>query len=116
MADKIEWGAGTDGPWHCVPKEHVVLVCTSTSREYSYATRVAECDYWSSPAHGQPDRVTALANARAIAEVPAMVAALRWYSDGFCELGPSHECCGRLGDESCSGCNARAILARIDGK
>ena len=38
-------------------------------------------------------------------------AALEWYADQFCELGSSHECCGRMSDDECSGCRARAALA-----
>ncbi len=37
-------------------------------------------------------------------------AALREYSDIFCELGESHECCGRLTEADCSGCLARKTL------
>ena len=37
--------------------------------------------------------------------------ALEWYADQFCELGNSHECCGRMSDDECSGCRARAALS-----
>jgi len=38
---------------------------------------------------------------------------LGYYADQFCELGKYHECCGKLGDDQCSGCKARAFLAHI---
>lgn len=43
-----------------------------------------------------------------------LVEALRWYADQFCELGTSHECCGRLTPDECSGCKARAILTKAE--
>ena len=36
---------------------------------------------------------------------------LKWYADTFCELGNAHECCGRMSEDDCSGCRARAALA-----
>jgi len=36
--------------------------------------------------------------------------ALRWYADQFCELGRYFEGCGKLPDDQCSGCKARAAL------
>ena len=42
-----------------------------------------------------------------------LVGALEWYGDTFCELGSSHECCGRLSSDECSGCYARATLAAL---
>ena len=42
-----------------------------------------------------------------------LVGALEWYGDTFCELGSSHECCGRLSSDECSGCQARATLAAL---
>lgn len=38
------------------------------------------------------------------------VAVLRYYADTFCELGPHHECCGKLSKDECSGCLARSAL------
>jgi hypothetical protein len=37
------------------------------------------------------------------------------YADTFCELGPSDECCGKLNDDQCSGCRARAALSNAPG-
>ncbi len=33
------------------------------------------------------------------------------YADLFCEWGAAHECCGKLSDDECSGCKARAALS-----
>ncbi len=52
-------------------------------------------------------------NPTAIGEV---VEALRWYGHQFCELGASHECCGRMTDDDCSGCKARIALAKLGGR
>lgn len=52
-------------------------------------------------------------NPTAIGEV---VEALRWYGHQFCELGASHECCGRMTDDDCSGCKARIALAKLEGR
>jgi chromosome segregation ATPase len=46
------------------------------------------------------------------AELQAMREALRYYDHQFCELGESHECCGRLSKDECSGCFARQTLTR----
>lgn len=40
--------------------------------------------------------------------------ALGYYADTFCELGEFNECCGKLRDDDCSGCKARAALASCD--
>lgn len=42
-----------------------------------------------------------------------LVEALEWYGDTFCELGSSHECCGRLSSDECSGCQALTTLAAL---
>lgn len=44
-----------------------------------------------------------------------LIDALEWYGEQFCELGQYHECCGRMGDDQCSGCKARALLTRVKG-
>jgi hypothetical protein len=46
------------------------------------------------------------------AELRVMREALRYYGHQFCELGESHECCGRLSKDECSGCFARQTLTR----
>ena len=46
------------------------------------------------------------------AEVERLREALGWYAKQFCELGTSHECCGRMTADDCSGCLARAILEK----
>lgn len=43
-------------------------------------------------------------------EVERLRAALQWYGDQFCELGASHECCGRLTADDCAGCFAHQAL------
>jgi len=40
--------------------------------------------------------------------------ALKYYADTFCELGPYHECCGRLTSDECSGCRAASILSQTE--
>lgn len=40
--------------------------------------------------------------------------ALWYYAETFCELGKYHECCGRMSDDDCSGCKARAVLSSCD--
>lgn len=47
-------------------------------------------------------------------EVEALRAALKYYAHDFCELGEGHECCGRMTNEECSGCKARAALKGKD--
>jgi len=42
--------------------------------------------------------------------------ALAWYADQFCELGTSHDCCGRMTSDDCSGCMAQAILTKKEPK
>jgi hypothetical protein len=32
------------------------------------------------------------------------------YASTFCELGEHHECCGRMSQDECSGCAAKAYL------
>lgn len=49
------------------------------------------------------------------AEVERLRDALANYAEWFCELGPSHECCGKLPPHDCSGCRARAALAKEPG-
>ncbi len=56
------------------------------------------------------DAATARAATMA-AEVARLRGALQIYADGLCELGQSHECCGRLSSADCFGCTARAALA-----
>lgn len=36
--------------------------------------------------------------------------ALAYYADTFCELDKGHECCGKLDEDECSGCKARATM------
>lgn len=40
--------------------------------------------------------------------------ALKYYADTFCELGPYHECCGRLTSDECSGCRAASLLSQTE--
>ena len=49
------------------------------------------------------------------AEVARLREALEFYADTFCELGAADECCGKLDTEHCSGCIARAALAKEPG-
>lgn len=73
-------------------------------------------------AHGLPgwyrDCVADIAAARALAAEAAsaskderireLEAHLAHYADQLCELGPHHECCGKLSDDECAGCRARS--------
>ena len=43
----------------------------------------------------------------------ALVALAKYYGQQLCEHSPSHEACGKLTDEDCGGCPARALLAKI---
>lgn len=43
-------------------------------------------------------------------ECERMRKALAYYADTFCELDKGHECCGKLGEDECGGCKARAAL------
>ena len=49
------------------------------------------------------------------ADVVELVEALRRYADQYCELGPYTELCGKLEWDQCSGCLARAALAKHGG-
>jgi len=44
------------------------------------------------------------------ADIARLSEVLRYYGHQFCELGESHECCGRLSKDECSGCFARQAL------
>jgi hypothetical protein len=56
----------------------------------------------------------ALARAdRAEALLKEAVEALRYYADTFCEHSPYDEVCGHLSRLDCSGCRARATIAKI---
>lgn len=48
------------------------------------------------------------------AEIVRLRELLEWYAEQFCELGTSHECCGRLSSDDCSGCKARQALGGND--
>ena len=41
------------------------------------------------------------------------IGALEWYAEQFCEYGSSDDGCGKYGDDICSGCKARATLAKL---
>jgi hypothetical protein len=65
-----------------------------------------------------PAIIAALRAEQALAERDAEIVRLRelleWYAEQFCELGTSHECCGRLSSDDCSGCKARQALGGND--
>jgi hypothetical protein len=47
------------------------------------------------------------------AEIARLRAALKWYADQFCEYDASFDGCGKLSDDICSGCKARAALQPV---
>lgn len=44
----------------------------------------------------------------------ALVEALQWYAEQLCEHDAHSEVCGRLSNDDCFGCKARAVLAQLD--
>ena len=69
----------TKGPWYVSPYKTSIGI---TSRpDGGYADRVAECDYWTPPRRGQPDRPEAEANALLIASAPDLLEAVIQYRD-----------------------------------
>jgi hypothetical protein len=109
--DRIDWGAGTPGPWRQRTSDGIAeelaghtQIDAPDAGWYSLAQVVTEHDdsgfNFSRTAEGQ-------ANARAIAEVPAMVAALRGLVNAFGGSPPDW-----LQAEYDA---AAAVLARIDG-
>lgn len=65
----------TKGPWYVSPYKTSIGI---TSRpDGGYADRVAECDYWTPPRRGQPDRPEAEANALLIASAPDLLETLQ---------------------------------------
>jgi len=54
-------------------------------------------------------------NARLIAAAPDLYGALSYYAEQFCEFGASNEGCGKFSEDVCSGCKARAALAKATG-
>ena len=55
------------------------------------------------------------ADARLIAAAPDLLATLSGYADQFCEFGASNEGCGKFDEDVCSGCKARAAIAKATG-
>jgi hypothetical protein len=110
MADKIEWGAGTVGPWAVAKKSSRkvtssgVVICNAVLRNQG------------GPKHKAflKEEEEAEANARAIAEVPAMVQVLR-KAQTICQ----HIFADVLNandDEDALMDEIYAVLARIDGE
>lgn len=77
-----------------------------------YARNLIELGCNETPLYAHPP-CEGIPNPSAISEV---VEALRWYGHQFCEFGASHECCGRMTDDDCSGCKARIALAKLEGR
>jgi hypothetical protein len=71
MSKKIEWGAGTPGPWHRNRHFNGTTV-SPTGPDWREQSAIAVC-----VSAGTRNLEEAKANARAVAEVPAMVQALR---------------------------------------
>lgn len=49
-------------------------------------------------------------------EIDRLREALRWYADQMCEFGPHYEGCGKMTDDDCAGCKARAALAQHEAE
>jgi hypothetical protein len=57
------------------------------------------------------------ADARLISAAPEMLEALQYYAQTFCEHGlDNYEGCGKLSDDDCSGCRARAAIKKATGQ
>jgi hypothetical protein len=54
------------------------------------------------------------ANVHLIAAAPDLLDALKWYAEQFCELSIYNAVCSKLSDDVCSGCRARAAIARAE--
>jgi hypothetical protein len=67
---------------------------------------------WRGKSHQAAAAVITAKLAEKDAEIARLSEALRYYGHQFCELGESHECCGRLSEDDCSGCFARQALTR----
>lgn len=80
----------------------------------AYNDAQSHADHWA--LERDAARADALAAAsreqEARAEAGRLREALEFYADTFCELGAADECCGKLDTEHCSGCIARAALAK----
>ena len=115
MTETIKWGAGTPGPWElnydACNECHVIRMGEAVDTPWSYASHlVVEYDHKISPEEGDGNQFReADANARAIAEVPALVHFVRQISDGYRDkaIGSVERL---IGETAC------AILARIDGE
>lgn len=62
------------------------------------------------PARTEAEAITAWNTRASEARIAQLEGHLSYYAETFCELGTSHECCGRLTDDDCSGCRARTAL------
>lgn len=105
MTDKIEWG-GTLGPWIVDPRYPADIQTYDGYEVASAFNKNQEGDTWViGGTIADIDPAMQRANARAIAEVPAMVVAIQRCCDWF-DIGGQPEFVLEM----------RAILARIDGK
>lgn len=102
MTDRIEWG-GTPGPWRGMEQGEANEFCLIGNERRWILSFRQNGELWSA------EQMT---NLRAIAQVPAMVAALRRLVDSAASLVDYHD-----DDETEAAIDgARAILAAIDGE
>jgi hypothetical protein len=108
MTDKIEWG-GTPGPWNFMVGGWQAFINAPDAGWFQLASVIVEVE----EQHGLESSPEGETNARAIAEVPAMVQALRGLISGLEQRFPGSD----LGQSLyfADAVKARAILARIDG-
>ena len=113
MTDKIEWG-GTEGPWRVYEGEypgiesasHVSIIVYGEEHENEVGIRGT-----------YPYENDRYINARAIAEVPAMVVALRQDVEAYDNANPMRQADMHRASCVCQRClidTKRAILVRID--
>lgn len=106
----------TPGTWMAASKSSVVgrgVVAAPSGRmigsiiEHGEAPANAE---WIALTGSEANRAEIIAALEAVEECERLRAVLSWYAYQFCELGISHECCGRMSTDECNGCKARATL------
>lgn len=114
----------TPGPWTVVVNHPTNAVVRIHAKWEDWLSDELAALY--GPQEGEKDEngvwplgETRMANARLIAAAPDLYAALEYYADqlceGFCKDYPSKEIYYPNMDDQCSGCKARAALAKARG-
>ena len=119
MTDQPKW---TPGPWVAHKMQNIFQVHRHGVRP-GYAERIADVIYWTkghTGPSGNPLIEDAEANAHLIAAAPGMATVLEYYADqfceGFCKDLPQAGTYQPEMDLDCSGCKARAALAKARGQ